>query len=255
MIRIKPSVSLRREHIIARAEKGEMRRREPVEEGDVLSELLGGHGRGIPFEALDCLGEMRQHRLPIAYHRAHVAEDPQKPRAQPVCKRLVDLAIEGEHHDAFLDGRSFRDSRTGLVSGRRNDRVKGGRNARPLGPDFGDAGIIEEWNVVIHRNNDGLVAGKCRVLGSGVENLDQGCARDPPRGPREDELHQRRQFGTGVVDQVLRRCVASKAGEERREFGIAGPDHQTCLFGRGALRSLDHAGRPSHVSPLCAVLR
>ncbi len=65
------------------------------------------------------------------------------------------------------------------------------------------------------------------------------------------------------MDQILRRGVAGETGEERGELGIAGADQlgahgemgggfgriQICLVGQGDLRSLVHAGCPSHVSP------
>ena len=240
-----------------------MIRREPFEKGEILCELLCGDGRRISFEAGGGLGETRQHRLPIAHHRAHIGEDFEQSRAQSFHQGFIDLAIEGEHDDAFLKRPTLRLSRTRLVACRRNHRVKGGRDAKTLGPDFGDAGIVEERDVVIHRKNDGLVAGEHRVLGTGVEDLDQGSAGEPPLRPREDELHQRRQFRAGVMDQILGGGVAGEGGEERGELGIAGADQmrahgemggrfgriQPRLFGRGALCCLDHVGCPSHVSP------
>jgi hypothetical protein len=56
--------------------------RHPIQEGDVLIQLISGIGGGLREREAGRIGEPLQHRLPVADHNPHAGKDPEQAFAQ-----------------------------------------------------------------------------------------------------------------------------------------------------------------------------
>ena len=106
----------------------------------------------------------------------------------------------------------------------RNDGMERRRDARALRPQFRDRGIVEEGNIVIDGEDDGLVEAEARIFPRRLEDRDERGAFFALGRMGEDALHQNGEFGAGVMDQVFGRGIACEGGEETGERRIAGAD-------------------------------
>jgi hypothetical protein len=198
--------------------------REPGEEGESLGKFGFGNGRRVGLEPDHGLGQPCQHGFPVPHDGAHMAEDFQEPVAQFGLARIVKNRVQRQHDHAFVECRAFRSALSLGVAGNRDHGMEGGGDLGTVRSYFGGAGIVEEGDIVVDGDNDRLVSGKARVAHGRLEDLYERRAGFALSRNREDPPDEGRQFGSGVVGQILRRGVARKAREEGGEHGIIGAD-------------------------------
>ncbi len=197
--------------------------RQPIEEGDGFVKFVRRHVGRILLQQFAGLLHPRDHRFPVAHGGTHMRKRGRERLLQP-CALVVIQGIERQHDHAFLETGALGVAGAALVARARDDRVERGANARAHGAHRARAGIVEERNVVIDRENDGFGAAEGRVFRRRREGFDErstGCALGRTA---EHRLHQRGQFGAGVADHVFGRRITREAGEEPGQGRIVRPN-------------------------------
>ena len=219
--------------VVARAEQREVIVGEPFEEGDRLGELGRFDRRRIALQLVDRLGELLQHRAPVADRRRDVGEDP--PRRFLQRHQPGRVALAGDRHDDDALARLARP-----VVG--DDGMEGRLDHQPRHAEFAEDRIVEERPVVVDGDHDRPVIGEAVGRRIGREDPDQRLAGRPRGRKVAGQQRQPRQRFGREADHVLGR------GGRQEGAGESGGGRAGQMVG-GADGSVAHGGEIGHVAP------